>query len=49
MDGLPARPESDYHRSDARDGHPLKTVKICVSAVGSVSRKGGGGRGRSVA
>lgn len=31
--------ELDYHPSDARDGHPLKNVKVCISAVGSVSWK----------
>lgn len=36
-------PELDYHGSDARYGHPLKNVKICIPAVESVSRMGGGG------
>ena len=42
-------PELDYHRSDARYGHPLKNVKICIPAVGSVSRRGGGEGRPSVA
>ena len=43
MDGLPARTGVRLLSKQCQRWHPLKNVKICISAVGSDSRKEGGG------